>query len=74
MGSFGGMEILIIGLAILLFFGAKRIPELARGLGQGMKEFKKASNEIKRELEEGQKEGMDTNSNSEEKTQKEQQN
>jgi Sec-independent protein translocase protein TatA len=39
-----------------------------------MKEFKKASNEIKRELEEGQKEGMDTNSNSEEKTQKEQQN
>ena len=48
MGSFGGMEILIIGLAILLFFGAKRIPELARGLGQGMKEFKKASNEIKR--------------------------
>lgn len=68
------MEILIIGLAILLFFGAKRIPELARGLGQGMKEFKKASNEIKRELEEGQKEGMDTNSNSEEKTQKEQQN
>lgn len=62
MGSFGGMEILIIGLAILLFFGAKRIPELARGLGQGMKEFKKASNEIKKELEEGQQEGFDSNS------------
>lgn len=62
MGSFGGMEILIIGLAILLFFGAKRIPELARGLGQGMKEFKKASNEIKKELEEGQKEGLDSDS------------
>ncbi len=62
MGSFGGMEILIIGLAILLFFGAKRIPELARGLGQGMKEFKKASNEIKKELEEGQNEGFDSDS------------
>lgn len=62
MGSFGGMEILVIGLAILLFFGAKRIPELARGLGQGMKEFKKASNEIKKELEEGQKEGFDSGS------------
>jgi sec-independent protein translocase protein TatA len=73
MGSFGGMEILIIGLAILLFFGAKRIPELARGLGQGMKEFKKASNEIKRELEEGQKEGMGSNSNSDEDTKKKQQ-
>ncbi len=72
MGSFGGMEILIIGLAILLFFGAKRIPELARGLGQGMKEFKKASNEIKRELEEGQKEGMGSNSNSDENTKKKQ--
>jgi sec-independent protein translocase protein TatA len=62
MGTFGGMEFLIIGLAILLFFGAKRIPELARGLGQGMKEFKKASNEIKKELEEGQKEGFDSGS------------
>lgn len=58
MGSFGGMEVLIIALAILLFFGAKRIPELARGIGQGMKEFRKASSEIKKELEEGEKEGM----------------
>lgn len=65
MGSFGGMEILIIGLAILLFFGAKRIPELARGLGQGMKEFKKASNEIKKELDEGQKEGFSSDSDNE---------
>lgn len=70
MGSFGGMEILIIGLAILLFFGAKRIPELARGLGQGMKEFKKASNEIKKELDEGQQEGFEKSSD--EKTEQKQ--
>ncbi|HEX6982227.1 MAG TPA: twin-arginine translocase TatA/TatE family subunit [Balneolaceae bacterium] len=56
MGSFGGMEIVIIILVILLFFGAKRIPELARGIGQGMNEFRKASDEIKKELEHGKKE------------------
>lgn len=57
-GSFGGMEVLIILLVVLLFFGAKRIPELARGIGQGINEFRKASDEIKKELEEGQKEGI----------------
>ena len=57
-GSFGGMEILIILMVILLFFGAKRIPELARGIGQGINEFRKASDEIKKELERGEKEGM----------------
>lgn len=69
MGSFGGMEILIIALAILLFFGAKRIPELARGIGQGMKEFRKASDEIKKEIEQGEKEGMgsETKENTQEK-------
>lgn len=54
MGSFGGLEWIVIGLAVLLLFGAKRIPELARGLGQGIKEFRKASDDIKREIEEGQ--------------------
>lgn len=53
MGSFGGMEWIVIGLAVLLLFGAKRIPELARGLGQGIKEFRKASDDIKREIESG---------------------
>lgn len=57
-GSFGGMEVLIILLVILLFFGAKRIPELARGIGQGINEFRKASDEIKKEIEEGEKEGL----------------
>lgn len=57
MGSFGGFEVLIVLLVILLFFGAKRIPELARGIGQGITEFRKASDEIKKELEQGQQEG-----------------
>ncbi len=57
-GSFGGMEVLIILMVILLFFGAKRIPELARGIGKGITEFRKASDEIKKEIEEGEKEGF----------------
>lgn len=59
-GSFGGMEVLIILLVILLFFGAKRIPELARGIGQGINEFRKASDEIKKEIDEGKKEGLNS--------------
>lgn len=62
MGSFGGMEILIVLMVILLFFGAKRIPELARGIGQGMNEFRKASDQIKQELEQGEKEGLKSES------------
>lgn len=50
--SLGAPEILIIGIMILLLFGAKRIPELARGLGQGIKEFRQASKDIKKEIEE----------------------
>ena len=59
-GSFGGGEILIIVLVVLLFFGAKRIPELARGIGQGINEFRKASDEIKKELDQGKKEGFNS--------------
>ena len=50
--SFGPTEIIIIALFILVFFGAKRIPELAKGLGQGIQEFRKASRDIKKEIEE----------------------
>ena len=53
MGMPGGLEIVFIILIILLFFGAKRIPELARGLGQGIKEFRKASDDIKKEIDRG---------------------
>jgi len=50
MGSLGPFEILAILLVILLLFGAKRIPEIARGLGKGIREFKDATNDIKHEL------------------------
>ena len=50
MGSLGPFEIILIFLVILLVFGAKRIPEIARGLGKGIREFKTATSEIKNEL------------------------
>jgi sec-independent protein translocase protein TatA len=43
MGSVGPAQILLIALVVLLLFGGRKIPELMRGLGQGMKEFKDAS-------------------------------
>ena len=46
----GVWEILVIFLVIIIFFGAKKIPELARGLGLGLREFKKAKQEIKDEV------------------------
>ncbi|MFW5656347.1 MAG: Sec-independent protein translocase subunit TatA/TatB [Bacteroidota bacterium] len=45
-----GPEILVALIAVLLLFGSKKIPEMARGLGKGMKEFRKATDEIKREI------------------------
>ncbi len=56
LGNLGPMEMFLILLIVVIFFGAKKIPELARGLGQGIKEFKKASSDIKQEIEEGVKE------------------
>jgi len=44
----------IVLLAVLLLFGAKKIPELARGLGQGIKEFKKATKEVTDEIQNAQ--------------------
>tara|TARA_B110001454_G_scaffold185081_1_gene181109 strand:+ start:122 stop:310 length:189 start_codon:yes stop_codon:yes gene_type:complete len=46
----GTFEILIILFIILLLFGAKKLPELAKGLGKGINEFKKASSDIKEEV------------------------
>jgi len=46
----GGGQILLILALILIFFGARRIPELAKGLGQGIKEFKKATREVTDEI------------------------
>jgi sec-independent protein translocase protein TatA len=42
MGNLGATEILLIVFVLLIFFGAKKIPELAQGLGKGIREFKKA--------------------------------
>jgi sec-independent protein translocase protein TatA len=46
MGNLGATEIILIVLVILVFFGAKKIPELMQGLGKGIREFKKATREI----------------------------
>jgi sec-independent protein translocase protein TatA len=46
MGNLGMMEILLIGIALLIFFGPSRLPELGKSLGKGIQEFKKASREL----------------------------
>ncbi|MHC2993063.1 preprotein translocase subunit TatA [Pontibacter sp. HJ8] len=55
-GGLGGTEVVLILFAILLLFGAKRIPELAKGLGRGIREFKDATKEIKSDIENSVKE------------------
>jgi len=50
MFGLGPLEIGVILLVVLLLFGAKKLPELARGLGKGIREFKKASSDIKDEV------------------------
>ena len=49
-GFFGGWEIVLILAVVLILFGAKKLPELAKGLGQGIKEFKKATRDVQDEL------------------------
>jgi len=49
-GIFGGWEIVLILAVVLILFGAKKLPELAKGLGQGIKEFKKATREVTEEI------------------------
>ena len=51
--SLGWNEILLIVVLVLLLFGGKKIPELMRGLGKGMREFNDAKNNVRREIEEG---------------------
>ncbi len=46
MGNLGLTEMLLIGLALLIFFGPSRLPELGKSLGKGIQEFKKASKEL----------------------------
>lgn len=51
-GNLGATEIILILLVILIFFGARKIPELAQGLGKGMREFRKAAREIQDDIQE----------------------
>jgi sec-independent protein translocase protein TatA len=54
--NLGGNELIVILLVVLLLFGGKKIPELMRGVGRGMREFNDAKNNVKNEIEEGMKE------------------
>ncbi len=49
-GTLGAQEIMLIFLVVLLLFGAKKLPELARGIGKSMGEFKKAREEFEHEI------------------------
>ncbi len=51
MGNIGTTEIILIIAVLFLFFGAKKIPELAQGLGKGIREFRKASREMQDDVE-----------------------
>jgi sec-independent protein translocase protein TatA len=51
LGMPGGPELFLILLLVLIFFGAKRLPEMARSLGSGIKEFKKAMREVENEVQ-----------------------
>lgn len=53
MGPLGFNEILIILVIVLLLFGGRKIPELMRGLGRGVREFNDAKSNVRKELEEG---------------------
>jgi sec-independent protein translocase protein TatA len=50
-GIFGGWEVVLIFAVVLILFGAKKLPELAKGLGTGIKEFKKATREVTDEIQ-----------------------
>ncbi len=63
----GGWEMVVIALVILLMFGAKKLPELARGLGQGIREFKGAVDGVKDELKDAQ-DSIEKEPSAEEKT------
>ena len=53
--NFGAQELILVFLVILIFFGAKKIPELAQGLGKGVKEFRKAVKDVQEDVEQESK-------------------
>lgn len=58
-GGLGMSEIVLIALVVLLFFGGKKIPELMKGLGKGVRSFKEGMNEIEKEVSETTSEKAD---------------
>lgn len=62
-GSLGAMEIILIILAILILFGAKKIPELAQGIGKGMKEFRKALKDVETDVKQEENNQNNTQQN-----------
>ncbi|MEO0724119.1 MAG: twin-arginine translocase TatA/TatE family subunit [Bacteroidota bacterium] len=63
--SFLGPEMLVVIFAILLLFGGRKIPELMRGIGKGIREFNSARNSLEHELKEGMKDEPKKNTSSE---------
>jgi sec-independent protein translocase protein TatA len=59
LGVIGTQEIIIIAIIILLLFGGRKIPELMRGLGRGVREFNDAKNTVRKEIEESSSEPAD---------------
>lgn len=51
-GGLGMQEVLLISLVVLLFFGGKKIPELMKGLGKGVRSFKEGMNNVEKEIDE----------------------
>jgi sec-independent protein translocase protein TatA len=64
MDLFSGPHIILIALVVLLLFGGKKIPELMRGLGRGIREFKDAKDNVRREIEDHVNDDNRVNSNS----------
>jgi len=56
LGNLGGPEILLVAFVVLLLFGGKKLPELMKGLGKGIKEFNNAKANIESEVKESMKE------------------
>lgn len=59
LGNIGVTEIIIIALVVLLFVGGKKIPELMKGLGKGVRSFKEGLNDVEKEIKEEPKETSD---------------
>ena len=60
LGVLGTQEIILIVIAILILFGGRKIPELMRGLGKGIREFNDAKSNVRKEIEDGTNESTDS--------------